>query len=252
MPSPAVRGIITSEYVSAEARAFLARTTGLDSRHRLAYTKLINGLVRDGVWRSLDVLYIFAAQDQTTSLLNLVSSSFSASVSNSPTFTADQGWTGGASASNNILGPNLSTATQYARNAAHASVWEYSSRAGTNKGAIEYSGAQQVNGRNTGDIANGLINASSGDMTSANAISRGHTLAIRTGASAEALYFNGVQLTTNATASVAVASGTANIPQSTATYTISACSWGGDITDRAGALYNRLRSYMLAIAPGGV
>jgi len=76
-----------------EALQFLNRTTGLDSKHINAYIALINGLVTDGVWPKLDVLYIFATKDATTALLNLVSSYYNG-VNHGATFTVDIGYQG--------------------------------------------------------------------------------------------------------------------------------------------------------------
>jgi hypothetical protein len=76
----------------SQATAFIARTSGLNGTHQTAYTTLICGLVTDGVWSSLDVLYIFATADTTTAKLNLTSSSFTAT-GTPATFTVDQGFT---------------------------------------------------------------------------------------------------------------------------------------------------------------
>src|SRR5258706_16256620 len=81
----------------ASAAAFLARTSGLDATHTNAYINLICGLVSDGIFSKLDALYIFATQDSTTAMLNLISTSFTASTfSGTLTFTTDRGYTAGA------------------------------------------------------------------------------------------------------------------------------------------------------------
>lgn len=106
----------------SEATTFIARTSGLDGTHTTAYTDLICGLVTDGVFTKLDNLYIFATQDSTTSLLNLISTSFNATVNGTPTFTADRGYVG--SLTNNIQSYNASTAGGlYTQNSAHIMVW---------------------------------------------------------------------------------------------------------------------------------
>src|SRR5258706_10799563 len=108
------------------ASAFLARTSGLDSTHITAYTNLLNGLDTDGLTSKLDMLHVYATQDSTTALLNLVSSSFTGTANGSPTFTADRGFTGTASSSTIYIdtGFNPSTAGgQYAQDAAHLSAW---------------------------------------------------------------------------------------------------------------------------------
>jgi hypothetical protein len=80
--------------------AFLARTSGLNAAHRNAYTALIDGLVTDGVWTSLDALYITATDTTTNANLNLVSSSFPLTQTGTITFTADQGYSNAQSGAN--------------------------------------------------------------------------------------------------------------------------------------------------------
>lgn len=108
------------------AATFLARTTGLDATHTDAYTDLICGLVDDGIWNKFDVLYVFATQDSTTALLNLVSASFNGTANGSPTFTADSGFLGVESSSavyiNTGFNPT-SGSPNYTQNSAHISEW---------------------------------------------------------------------------------------------------------------------------------
>src|SRR5258706_5828950 len=78
----------------AESTAFFARTSGLDAAHIAAYNTFICGLVTDGLFSKFDVLHIYATQDSTTALLNLVSTSYNGTAVGSPTFTADRGFTG--------------------------------------------------------------------------------------------------------------------------------------------------------------
>jgi hypothetical protein len=56
-------------------------------------SNLIRGLKTDGVWSSLDRLWLFAAENSTQALTDLVARS-SATATNSPTFTANQGFAG--------------------------------------------------------------------------------------------------------------------------------------------------------------
>ena len=112
----------------AQSTAFLARTSGLDATHTSAYANLICGLVTDGVWAKLDVLYTFATQDSATALLNLVSTSFAATVVGTPTFAADGGYTGTAAVSPDVhyLESNFNPTDAgglFAQDSAHASMW---------------------------------------------------------------------------------------------------------------------------------
>ena len=111
--------------VSASA-AFLARTSGLDTTHTNAYTALIDGLVADGVWPKLDVLHIYATQNTTTAQLNLVQSSYPATINGAPTFTADRGYTGVGGSTTYLdsgFNPTTAPSPKFTLNSAHLSVW---------------------------------------------------------------------------------------------------------------------------------
>jgi hypothetical protein len=83
---------------SAQSAAFLARATNVTSTtDKTNYDTMITGLVNDGVWAKMDALYIWAAVDQTTALLNLVSSSFPGVTTGTVNFSAYHGYTGDGS-----------------------------------------------------------------------------------------------------------------------------------------------------------
>jgi hypothetical protein len=102
-------GFILDVGFGAAATGFLSRTTGLDSIHRNAYGALIDGLVDDGVWGDIDLLYIFATQDSATALLNIRGTLYNATAVGSPTFTANQGFMGGTG---KYINTNWNPATQ--------------------------------------------------------------------------------------------------------------------------------------------
>jgi hypothetical protein len=124
---------------AAATTAFLARVTAasltIDLTHTNMYRNLINGLVSDGLISGatpkLDALYFFATNTVTGSntalaLMSLASSSFAATVSGIPTFTADQGYASTDNASNKALNSNFNPSTaggHYTQNSAHISVW---------------------------------------------------------------------------------------------------------------------------------
>lgn len=111
--------------VCTESAAFLARTSGLDSRHAIAYDTMICGLVSDGVFAKLDMLHVYATQDSATSLLNLVSASF-AGTNHSAVFTADSGWKGTHDGSDYIdtgFNPTTASSPKFTQNSAHVSFW---------------------------------------------------------------------------------------------------------------------------------
>lgn len=98
MVAPSVRQIITSgPSPGVDATAFLARTTGLTTKERNAYINLINRLVAAGFWTRFDALWILATGQSANANLNLVSTNFPLTPTNSPTFTANVGYTGNGS-----------------------------------------------------------------------------------------------------------------------------------------------------------
>ncbi len=110
------------------AQTFLARTSGLDTTHRNAYADLICGLVSDGVWNKLDVLHVYATQDGTTALLNLVQNVYNGVLVGSATFTADRGYTmiGGQIGASHIdtqFNPATASSPNHIQNSAHISSW---------------------------------------------------------------------------------------------------------------------------------
>lgn len=108
----------------AAASAFLARSSGLDALHQVAYINLICGLVADGVWIFLDAVYVLATTNTTTALLNLVSTSFPLTVNGAPTFTADSGYVGGAGKwLDTGFNPSSATNPNYTRMSACAFLW---------------------------------------------------------------------------------------------------------------------------------
>lgn len=96
----------------SQATAFLARATAVTNpTDQTNYTDLICGLETDGIGCSntLDALWILAAPDSATYLLNLCSSSFSLTASGTGTFTANQGYA--SNGSSGFLNTNFVPAT---------------------------------------------------------------------------------------------------------------------------------------------
>jgi hypothetical protein len=108
---------------STQASTFLARTSGLNATETNAYCNLINGLVADGIWTSFDAIYVLATNTTTTAALNLVSTSFSLLTVGSPTFTADRGYTGAASAALNTQFDTTVGGRNYTQNSASLWAW---------------------------------------------------------------------------------------------------------------------------------
>lgn len=117
----------------SQATAFLARVS--NHTNDTNYTTMICGLVTDGVWAKLDLLYIFAANNSTDALLNLPSAVTTALSATAPTFTANTGFTGnGSSATVNVTGYNYSTGANYTQNS--ASLFGWSTESGADNGFL--------------------------------------------------------------------------------------------------------------------
>lgn len=251
---------------SAEASQFLTRTSGLDATHINAYIALIDGLVADGIWAKLDALHIYATDTSSNALLNLVSSSFAATALNSPTFTADRGYTG-VSASTSVFvntnfNPSTASSPQFTRNSAHFSAWSATNVAAENhpimgniiSGTVESTiyprfltdGKAYFRVNDSGALA-GVIQASS----------QGHYIANRSSSTDGQGYKNGSSIvTTTSDNSIAVPNQTyyvcgMHINNGAAVgsaHQVAMSSIGSSLNStEAGNLYTRLRTYMTAV-----
>jgi hypothetical protein len=242
------------------ATAFLARTSGLDTTHRNAYIDFINGLDTDSLFAKFDWLQVYATQDSTTALLNLVSSSYNATLVTAPTFTADRGFTG---VSGNYIdsGFNPSTAgsPNYVQNSSHISLWSVIDIGGvalSPMGIDSFLGETEIFPRYNDGNAYFRINGSAiSGVTNASPV--GHFIANRSSSTAVQGYKNGSSVLTATDNSHAPLNH--NFPvcaqyhydSSTlviSTHQIAMASMGSSLnsTDVTN-LYNRLRTYMTAV-----
>lgn len=253
-----------------EASAFLARTSGLDATHTNAYTNLINGLVADAVWSKLDLLHIYATQNSTTALLNLVSTSYNGTANGSPTFTVDRGFTGTDGSATVYINTGFNAATasspKFVQNSAHLSVWNVTNPGGGMNGAAMGTATPSSGAGNliqpqstTGNCAlkancNGQIDAIAGSGT-------GHHVANRSGPNARDGYRNGVNIqsiTSGANSgSIAVQNGNiyaighnnldTPVPVGSG-FQLAMISIGSSLSPTdVTFFYNRLRTYMTAV-----
>lgn len=242
----------------SEATVFLARTSGLNGTHTSAYTNLICGLVTDGIWSKLDVLYIHATQDQTTANLNLKSSSFTITTTGTPTWGADVGYT---TAAGKWADTNWNPATdgsQFTQNAAHIGVW--SGTTGLNFQPTiglktTSNGSLKLTTRSSGDISAVFVNDTTAVTTPASVDGSGFWLGVRTDASTKQIWRNGTQQGGDITrASAAVQSfvlqtsgDNVNSGNSSANI-IRAMSAGNKLSPtEIGNYYTRMASYMIAV-----
>jgi hypothetical protein len=111
---------------STEANNYFTRlATQPSTARKVLYDAMITSLVAGGVWSKLDALYLFAAASSATALINLKSASYPCTAVNSPTFTADAGYSlTGASSHRVKTSFNPSTAGgNQTQDSAHISAW---------------------------------------------------------------------------------------------------------------------------------
>jgi hypothetical protein len=177
-----------------QASAFLARTSGLSPLETAAYVNLINGLVSDGLWSLLDVLYIFATNTQTTALLNLVSTSYAGTAHGTVNFTADQGYTGDGSTFYIDTGWKSTNGPNFVQNSAAFGCYIL-----ITGGATEVAMGQSVSWydvlfypqQTLGNLGASITSTSPGALAAVNASDVGQWSVLRTGASSSAVYKNG-------------------------------------------------------------
>lgn len=187
-----------------QSGTFLARTSGLSTTERNAYDTMICGMVTDGDWSKIDVLYVFATNNQTTALLNLKSTSFGGTTHGTVSFSADHGYTGDASTFCIDTGYNASTAgLNVTATSAAMGIYVLSSRttgqAWTGIGVQDGSGTPfwGIFAKFADNNAYAQYNGNAG-VAMANA--QGQSVAVRTSATAMALWKNNTSVVSNAAA----------------------------------------------------
>lgn len=254
---------------------FIARTTGLDATHLAAYRALLNGLTTDGLFNSdgtssyFDILYIFATQDETNAVLNLVSSSFAVTPQGSPNFAADDGYLGVDTAfPAAFLDTNYNPSTQgtnYTQNSAHMSAWSMSDTISSADGGAVMGSSDPGNGflnqlsvRYFGSgSTNSQINmavAAGANFTDADSL--GHYIAGRSASNSVAVFKNGVSQDTDTEASATIPNVNLYILARNAALSgavagtdrrLTMASAGKNLGGLESAFYGRLRTYMTAV-----
>jgi hypothetical protein len=201
--------------VCSQATTFLARTSGLSGTETTAYQTMICGMVTDGTWPLLDALYIFATNTTTTANLNLINTSFTITPQNSPTFTADAGYTGNGTSS--WLNTNLAGAqTNYNLNSGSIGIAiptnDTSSVSTIDMGAIDVSINSVFLAANfTLKYAYGLNDG--GTVTgTASATSRGLWAVSRTSSGSVSFYQNGSSTAVSTTSVASTSVPTSGVP----------------------------------------
>ncbi len=215
--------------------------------------QLIVTLKTTGVWAKLDMFYLLAAGDTQSAGINWKNpGQYTLTAYNSPTFTADRGYTGDLGTM--YLDTNAPTngLTYFTRNSAHMGYWQRTNDAVADNDMGVYGIATtRIRNYNAGNaVAGRLHDATSGIFTSASGT--GHTLINRSAAAARQFYHNAVSVGTDTvTSTVDPSSNNMNILRADTSYSgnqISCAHAGGSLTSQnVTDLYNALNVYMTDI-----
>jgi hypothetical protein len=223
-------------------------------------SKLIRALKSAGVWSSLDRLWLFASENSTQALTDVVARATATAV-NSPSFTANLGYAGNGSTSYVNTNFNTSTGTNFTQNSGHWGVWQNVAKttggdgnhgiintdAGTNGTYTDFSAGASA--------AMGRINSTNGS-TATVVGGVGFMLANRTASTTMSTWYNNSKGTNSATASQAPQNLTlwiggrnfAGSINQASDARVAFVSVGGGLTDvQASNLYNALLTYKTAV-----
>jgi hypothetical protein len=176
---------------------FLARTSGLTNPQKTNYDNLICGLETDSVGcvtgSQLIGLWVLAAPDSATSLLNLCSSSFSLAAQASIPFTANIGYTGNGSSQYLTTGLVPTTDVPSVNSISfgvYVTLTRTTADTGVAMGTLEPGTQTYIRPLFTGNLAQYTANSSTTSAAVANSDAKGQWVASRTTGSATALYLN--------------------------------------------------------------
>lgn len=251
------RQMVSGRRYCAEARALFAR---MSSQPGLLRKRLINELILDlkaaSVWSLLDAFYVLAAHDSQAARLNWVSTSFNLTATGSPTFTADEGYTGG---SGKYLDTAFTPSAHGSLNDMAVGIWSLTSA----QSAAPMIGAGgnlagpfvAIYPRYTSDNAFAYVNQAGAGGQLSGSVTDGAAwyLASRTGASTHAGYRNttGTNLTqasaTLTTNSIWLLGAHNDTPESNPGQAAAGLIASGLTSGNNTAIYNALNTYLVAV-----
>jgi hypothetical protein len=226
------------------------------STRRTLVDTLVNNLKTDGVWSKLDRLWLFAAENSSSALIDIKAAT-SAAVFNSPTFTPDRGYDKASNTSAYIdtnFNPSTVGNTNFAQDSACVFAW--SNTSGADGGPL-VSGSGSTSTRlfpqYTDNLAYYNVNNSGVDGTQSGLGDGIGLWAVnRTNATDTQLYRNGssVASMTTATSGAVVSQNLWALREGSLYSSRQICCLGAgaslNSTEQL-ALYNRLRTYMTAV-----
>lgn len=200
-------------YSSQSLSLFTRMTTQPSMARKQRYDVLIRSLINSGVWAKLDALYVFDGDNTQQSFLNIVQNLYNITQTGSGTFTAGVGWAGNGSTGylNTNFNPSTASSSKFIRDSAYFGIWSNTTgqQASTYAGYFDGTQGVTINGRTTGDGFSARINQAAVLTSTGGTVIDGSGLfgAARSGASANSIRRNAVELTTGTTASTAPANG---------------------------------------------
>ncbi len=262
---PGVRLLLTAKRPAAagnyeaEATALFARMTTQPNATRKGHINTMIVSLKNGatcscsVWALLDGLWIMAAHEQDTAKLNWISTSNAITLTDAPTWAADQGYTTDGSNDSVDLNYNPASSALSQTNSAtfftkfHNNVQASASVTGNYNGTS----GQSLNPRNTSDAINYRINQSSTTTVASQTDARGLLLVTRTGSSTTEGYRDGASLGAGSAGSSSEISANLRLGVVNGTFfpqRFSAAGAGAGFTDaQAFDLSTAINTYMTAI-----
>jgi hypothetical protein len=247
----------------SQSGALMARMDG--SENKTAVDALICGMVTDGTYSLLDGLYVFATNSGTNAQLNWAQNAYNLTLHGSETFAANAGYTGNGSTGYFDTGFTPSTAGgQYAFNSANIGGCVLTNRTSAQNYAL-------IGIEDSGNDYSLIIPLSSGSSFAydlqgntipsySTSTAQGSYAVSRTGASLNALYYNGSQVATpndgyHGIDAYKFPIGASNINGTIQRFSadqIAYAFFGGGLTStQAIAIYNRLHTYLAAVGASG-
>lgn len=221
-----------------------------DSTRRAAIKALVEGLIEDGLWDKLDLLYVMAAHDAQAARVNWKEpSNFEASVVGSPSFTTDSGYSGSGTSYLNS-GRAFNAMDFYAQTDAHFGVWSetnLSDSATPEVGIL--SSLVYLNARVSDEISGSdfALHNSSAVRVTMNSSTAAHWIVNRTSSANSVLYRDGSQIgSANSQSLTAVPSVNFAFCHSARRLSIAHCGSSLDSTQRSN-LRTRLNTYRAAL-----
>jgi hypothetical protein len=245
---------------TAWINAVVAGGGTVSTARKVVVNSLITGLKTDGLWTKLDRLWVLAAENSQSALIDLKATATATLGSPNPTFAVDRGFTGTGSSSSVIdTGFNGASGTPLlSLNDTHFSLWNLTNPLPTSA-TVGYCGADPGLGGGgaywiyfTGDSSfyfrtndNGAATA----LASAFTTHAGHFISSRVNSTQRKLYQNGTLKFTTTATSNALPNITHKIISSGLVHQAAAYSVGTNLDGGSDAVnfYTRLQTYMLAI-----